>query len=101
MGLDSYLYASADKPSLDVDFLESSELELYYWRKNYDLNSEMEGLCQKREGTIDNGGLIVILTAEDLEKIKVYFEGPEGLAAFEKAKEAFEKGLYVYYSSSW
>lgn len=94
MGLDSYLYVSDHPISHVFEIIKSNEI--CYWRKNYDLNSEVSRIS---EAIISDSILLVNLTAKDMDKLQVYFDGQE--QALSKAQAALKNGRFLYYYGSW
>jgi hypothetical protein len=125
MGLDMYARKTKYNPESQVDFQVSEDQEsddLYYWRKHPDLHGWMESLYRSKGGKEEFNCVNVMLTLEDLEKLKQDIEGKalpatsgfffgqsygsdeermHDLKFVELAQDAIEEGYTVYYSSWW
>tara|TARA_R110001606_G_scaffold325912_1_gene472707 strand:- start:382 stop:777 length:396 start_codon:yes stop_codon:yes gene_type:complete len=131
MGLDAYLYSYKGKNRKEVDFTHNTDFqtELYYWRKNPNLEAYMSDLYFSKGGigTASFGSVKsfncckVELKEEDIKTLQElvisdnlptgggFFHGgnsdehykEETLEALKDAANAIEEGDRVYYTSWW
>lgn len=121
------MYARKTKynPETQVDFRVTEDQEseeIYYWRKHPNLHGWMEQLYRSKGGKEEFNCVNVMLTNEDLEKLKEdiagkglpstsgFFFGQSSdndderqadLKFVEIAQDAIEEGYTVYYTSWW
>lgn len=127
MGLDQYARTRRSKPAHEVDFDTPAEEEinneLFYWRKHPDLHGWMQRLAVEKGFDADPAVfncVSVLLTGEDLNRLERdirnqrlpstdgFFFGMSDPSRIEhdmefvkKAREALDRGEFVYYSSWW
>ena len=124
MGLDSYLYSYKGKNRKEVDFDHNSDnnKEIYYWRKNPNLEQFMSDLyfakggkspsfncCKVELKEQDIVTLQELIISDNLPTGGGFFHGgnsdehykEETLEALKDAMNAIEEGDRVYYTSWW
>jgi hypothetical protein len=130
MGLDMYAWVVSKEDAIDSLTIRSKEdgrtedlCELDYWRKHHDLHGWMERLYRRKGGIAESFNCCPVrLTIEDLDALqfdllnsmlpetKGYFFGnnpPDvetlsyDLKFIQKARDAINDGMAVYYDSWW
>lgn len=121
MGLDMYAFTTDKQPDSLVDFDQKEASELHYWRKHPNLHGWMEALYREKGGSAEVFNCVNLqLTREDLDRLEAaikarrlphtigfFFGETDGteteddLAFVQKAREALDAGLTVFYTSWW
>lgn len=121
MGLDMYVYTSAENPEADVDFKVDGMSELHFWRKHPNLHGWMEALYREKGGADGSFNCVTLrLGREDLDRLEAdikakrlphtsgfFFGESDGseetgdLEFIGRAREALSAGLTVFYTSWW
>jgi hypothetical protein len=114
MGLDQYGYSKDSK---------GNEVDLQYWRKHNALEGWMDDLYKYKGNSGDGNGKMMELYESDIDRLEEdvtsmqlpytqgFFFGADSsncetkrgrdLVFIKKAREEFEKGNRVFYSSNW
>lgn len=127
MGLDMYANKVKFQPDSEIDFSipedsESTDQQIFYWRKHSNLHGWMENLYNHKGGTDEFNCVKLQLTLEDLNSLErdlnsarlpqtsgFFFGRSQGsleeinndLSFVKEAKTAISEGYIVYYNSWW
>jgi hypothetical protein len=120
MGLDAYLIKVKNELAVD-DFtfhkVENEDMDICYWRKNYELQSWMKTLFYKKGGKGEFNGVYIRIKEEDLDNLIEYAKNNSEIrldyhrcflddnmksAKFiNLARESLKDNYALYYASSW
>jgi hypothetical protein len=114
MGLDQYAYKIINyipesSIGFEDDFYEKTYEKLYYWRKNYNLQTWMEELYVAKGGTDEFNCKVLLLTMDDIKNLEQWLnenededEKKENMLTFcELAIDAINNGYTIIYDSWW
>ena len=116
MGLDQFAYKIMNyipKSSINFedDFYKTNHEELYYWRKNYKLQTWMRNLYIAKGGQDEFNRNVLLLTIDDIKKLERWLnenkdecideEKKTTLTFCELAIDAINNGYTIIYDSWW
>jgi hypothetical protein len=112
MGLDQYAYkiinyTPESSIGFEDDFHKKKYEDLYYWRKNYNLQTWMRELYITKGGTDEFNCNVLLLTMDDIKNLErwlsenEYEENENTLTFCELAIDAINNGYTIIYDSWW
>ena len=117
MGLDQYAYKIINyipesSIGFERDFNKQKYEDLYYWRKNYNLQTWMEELYRAKGGTDEFNCKVLLLTMDDIKNLEQWLnenkdeededeheENEITLSFCELAIDAINNGYTIIYNS--
>jgi len=112
MGLDQFAYKIINyipesSIGFEDDFHKKTYEELYYWRKNYNLQIWMRELYIAKGGTDEFNCKVLLLTMDDIKNLEIwlnennYEENQNTFTFCELAIDAINNGYTIIYDSWW